>query len=33
MLMLCPNHLDQAPSIAAAEELCCAVCDKMGKYW
>ncbi|CAK8671690.1 unnamed protein product [Clavelina lepadiformis] len=31
MLMLCPDHLEQAPSIGAPEELNCAVCDDMGE--
>ena len=32
MLMLCPSHLDQAPSIGAPEELNCAVCDDVGMF-
>ena len=30
MLLLCPDHLDQAPAIASQEELQCAVCDDTG---
>jgi len=30
LLLVCPEHLEQAPSIASAEELSCALCDDIG---